>query len=81
MIWIISEVFPGLTLEKRDRRSAFSSAHAVSKRKVSIMLWAVNEEKVNAYLKMLIASDKNLLKNAPHQMPELALAISFMKSK
>lgn len=53
-LWSVS----GLDLREEGSEEHLQLAHAVSRRKVSIMLWAVNEEKVNAYLKMLIASDK-----------------------
>lgn len=53
-LWSVS----GLDLREEGSEERLQLAHAVFKRKVSVMLWAANEEKVSAYLKMLIASDK-----------------------
>lgn len=73
---------PGLDLREEGSEECLQLAHVVSRRKVSLMLWSVNEEKVNAYLKMLIEVIKPAEEqNVPHQIPELTVAISFTKSK
>lgn len=53
-LWSVS----GFDLREKESEERLQLAHVISRRKVSIMLLVVNEEKVNAYLKMLIASDK-----------------------